>query len=105
MAVEKLFAGLALALCIVMLLRMTLGAQRRARLDRRALQGWKRLTQWVQYLLHWRSRRESARQASQKAIRRAQHKAKGKWKGNVYTPDTLGSGDDPNKPASQRDLH
>jgi hypothetical protein len=99
---EKLLAALALAVCVVMLLRMALPATRRARLDRAMLRIWQQLSASVHNLIHWSARRRAAREAAQDAIRRAQTKPSGQWKGNVYTPDSFGS---ERKPPSKRDLH
>jgi hypothetical protein len=99
---EKLLAALALAVCVVMLLRMAVPATRRARLDRALLRIWQQLRTAAHNLIHWSARRRAAREAAQDAIRRAQTKPSGQWKGNVYTPDSFGS---ERKPPSKRDLH
>jgi hypothetical protein len=99
---EKLLAGLALAVCAVMLLRLILRAPRRERFDRALLRMWQRLSAAVTNLIHWPVRRRAAREAAQEAIRRAQNKPSGQWKGNVYTPDSFGP---EREPPSKRDLH
>jgi hypothetical protein len=99
---EKLLAGLALVVCAVMLLRLTLREPRRARFDRALLRIWQQLSASVRNLIHWPARRRAARAAAQDAIRRAQTKPSGQWKGNVYTPDSFGA---ERKPPSKRDLH
>ncbi|XVJ71397.1 MAG: hypothetical protein HEQ39_18720 [Rhizobacter sp.] len=99
---EKLLAGLAFAVCVVMLLRMALPAPRLGRFDRGFLRAWRQLWTACTDLMHWPARRRAARQAAQDAIRRAQNKPGGQWKGNVYTPDSFGSERDP---PSKRDLH
>jgi hypothetical protein len=106
---EKLLAGLALAVCAVMLLRLALPEPRRVRFDRALLRSWQQLASFATNLIHWPTRRRQARQAALDAITRAQKKseaplAKGQWKGNVYTPDSFGSGRDGDAP-SKRDLH
>jgi hypothetical protein len=99
---EKLLAGLALAVCVGMLLRMALPAPRRGRLDRGFLRAWQQLRATLAHLIHGPARRRAAREAAQQAIRRAQNKPSGQWKGNVYTPDSFGSD---REPPSKRDLH
>ena len=95
-------AGLALAVCLVMLLRLALPAPRRGRFDRALLKMWQRLSLAVINLVQWPARRRAARAAAQDAIRRAQNKPSGQWKGNVYTPDSFGS---EREPPPNRDLH
>jgi hypothetical protein len=99
---EKLLAGLALAVCVVMLLRLALPHRRRQRFDHALLQAWQRLSLCTMNVIQWPARRRAARAAAQDAIRRAQNKPSGQWKGNVYTPDSFGS---EQKPRSKRDLH
>ena len=89
---EQLIAGLALSVCVVLLVRLGLGRARQQRFDhavrtfgRRLAggirRGWQRLT--------WE--RRAAREA-RAAIERARtgrssvHADDGEWKGNVYTP-------------------
>ncbi len=99
---EKLLAGLALAVCVVMLLRLTLRAPRRERFDRALLRMWQQRSTAVTNLIHRPARRRAAREAAQDAIRRAQNKPGGQWKGNVYTPDSF---DSERKPPPEGDLH
>jgi hypothetical protein len=99
---EKLLAGLAFVVCVVMLLRLALPAARRDRIDRGLRRSWQYLSAAVTGLACWPARRRAARQAAQDAIRRAQNKPSGQWKGNVYTPDSFGS---ERNPPSKRDLH
>ena len=99
---ERLLAGLALAVCVVMLLRLALPAPRRQRFDRVLLKIWHRLSLAVIKLIQWPAQRRAARAAAQDAIRRAQNKPSGQWTGNVYTPDSFGS---ERKPPSKNDLH
>ena len=89
---EQLIAGLALTVCIVLLVRLGLGRARQQRFDdaarllgqrlRRGTHGrWRQLT----------AQRSAAREA-RAAIERARtgrssvHPDDGEWKGNVYTP-------------------
>jgi hypothetical protein len=99
---EKLLAGLALAVCVAVLVRLALRPPRRQRFDRALLQVWQQLSTGTMNVIQWPARRRAAREAAQEVIRRAQNKPTGQWKGNVYTPDSFGS---ERKPPSKRDLH
>jgi hypothetical protein len=87
---DKAFAVLVFAVCIVMLVRLLMGAPRRYRFDaaarrfgfafkRRVLQAW-----------HWRASKRAATEAADEVIRRARQKdAQGEWDGNVYKPKSF----------------
>lgn len=82
--IEKVFAGVVLAMCVVLLVRLALGASRRARFDR-----WARSAAWglrarAVALWRWPRSRRQAQQLADDAIRRARE---GHWDGNVYTPE------------------
>ena len=83
---EKIFAGLVLVVCGLLLLRLVIGERRRYRYDA----FWRRL--WVAVrvrslrLWHWRSASRQARQDADEAIRRA---SGGEWDGNVYKPKSF----------------
>ncbi len=105
MGADKLFPIFVAAVCIVMLVRLALGEQRRARMDRVFLGYWLSLTQGWQQLRHWRKRRQSAeqaRKAAQEVINRVRHRVE--REGNVLTPEAFksgsgsGSGSGPRKP-------
>ena len=84
--VEKIFAGIVLAVCGVLMLRLLLGERRRYRFDA-ALRRFvvaarvKALRLW-----HWRSAHRQARRDAEEAIRRARE---GEWDGNVYKPKSF----------------
>jgi hypothetical protein len=82
--IEKGFAAVVLAACLVMLLRMALGASRRQRFDAVAIRAWLRLRAAAITLWHWPRQRRQAKELAEEAIRRA---SQGQWDGNVYTPD------------------
>lgn len=85
----KAWIAVAIAVaCLFMLLRLVIGAQRRARLDRWWRQTWGRTQQRARLLWHWRSSRKVAAQAAQDAIERAR-RTRGTQEGNVYTPDAF----------------
>lgn len=71
--VEKILAGIALAVCVVMLLGMAIGPVRRAR-----------LLGALARLRHWRRHRADARREAQRAIERARRQVE--RDGNVYRP-------------------
>lgn len=85
--IEKVFAGIALAVCAVLLLRMALPERQRWRLDaawRGTVQRGRQLARRVWF---WRSHRLNAAREAEEAIRRAQHKVR--RDGNVIRPDPL----------------
>jgi hypothetical protein len=87
---EKVMAGLVLAVCLVLLVRIFLGTRLRYRLDRSAVALWHRLQRGIGRLARRRRSRapspEDAVKAADEAIRRAQE---GSWRGNVYTPKSF----------------
>lgn len=82
---ETIFAGIVLAACAVMLLRLLLGHRRHA-FDA----FWRRHTLALRIRLlrlwHWRSAQRRARHDAEEAIRRARE---GEWDGNVYKPKSF----------------
>lgn len=85
--IEKISAGLVAAVCVVLMLRLLIGAKRRAALDAHARLTWLRLKHgWLQ-LYHWRRSRKTAERLADEAIRRARDD--GQWEGNVYKPKSF----------------
>jgi hypothetical protein len=84
--IEKLFAGLVLALCAVLMLRLLLGGQRRYHFDAACLRLWRSVQRRARALWHWRRTRRQARSLADDAIRRARE---GEWDGNVYKPKSF----------------
>jgi hypothetical protein len=85
--IEKVFAGVVLAVCAVLLLRMVLPERLRVRLDaawQRALQRSRQLARRVWF---WRAHRRRATREAEDAIRRAQHSVR--HDGNVIRPDSF----------------
>lgn len=84
--VEKIFAGLVLLVCGLLLLRLVIGERRRYRYDA----FWRRLWIGVRIrslrLWHWRRAGRQARRDAEEAIRRARD---GEWDGNVYKPKSF----------------
>ena len=88
--IERVFAAIVLAVCVVLLVRLMLGAPRRYRFD----SALRRATQWLRRtgssIWHWRDARraaEAARKVADEAIERARNR--GEWDGNVYTPKSF----------------
>ena len=92
---QQVFAGLVLATCALLLVRLLIGERRRYRFDAAARRLWFTLRRFglalqrkLLSLWHWRSSRRQAAQAAEEAIRRARG-ADGAWDGNVYKPKTF----------------
>ena len=84
--IETFFAGLTLAVCLLLALRLAIGRSRRLRLD-----GWVRrrsgaLRRGRPRLVARRKLRRSSAEAADAAIRRARG---GRWDGNVYRPHSF----------------
>jgi hypothetical protein len=83
--IELVFAGIALVVCVALLLHMALPERQRRRADAH----WNLLVHRVRLLAHrlwfWRSHRQRAAREAEEAIRRAQHKVR--RDGNVIRPD------------------
>jgi hypothetical protein len=85
--IEKLFAAVALAVCIVLMVRLLLGVRLRLRFDAAARRSWQRVKGWTLTAYHWRSSRKDAARVAEEAIRRAREG--GRWEGNVYKPKSF----------------
>ena len=81
---EKILAGLVLALCLVLLVRLSLGPARRWRFDRALRRAAEGLRSRATRLLRWRSSSRAAARAADEAIRRARGGVR--REGNVYRP-------------------
>lgn len=87
-AYEKVFPLLIATVCLLMLVRLFLGARLRHRLDQAVLGAWRGVRQRSLKLIRWHASRKVAAQATEEAIRRARRPA-GQWEGNVYKPDSF----------------
>lgn len=83
MSADRVFAAIALAVCVLLFARLLIGARRRARVDA-ALHRAALATRHA--FANIRHRREAARVADE-AIQRARNR--GQWDGNVYTPKSF----------------
>jgi hypothetical protein len=105
---EKIIAGLTIAVCAVLLLRLCVGARLRFRFDSFARNAWSATRRAALNLWHWRSSRREAQQAAEAAIQRAQRKAASAFErdGNVYKPDAFrGQKRESKDPRDPRNLH
>ena len=98
--IEKTLAGITLAVCVVLLIRLMLGRPRQQRFDAAARRLWFQTRVRALSLWRWRSMRRQADEAAREAIARASGRParssdEGEWKGNVYTPKDFGK---PKKP-------
>lgn len=84
--VEKIFAGIVLAVCGVLMLRLLLGERRRYRFDAALRRFVVAVRVKALHLWHWRSAHRQARRDAEEAIRRARE---GEWDGNVYKPKSF----------------
>lgn len=91
--IEPLLAGVTVAVCIALLVRLCLGAPRRQRFDAFMQGAWAAGRRGATTVWLWRSRRKAAARAAQEAIRRA--RADVQRDGNVYKPKSFR---DPGKP-------
>ncbi len=88
--IERVFAGIVLAVCVVLLLRLLMSVPRRYRFDMALRRVALRLRHAALSIWHWRAARrdaQRAREAADEAIRRARDR--GDWDGNVYTPKSF----------------
>ncbi|HWI12160.1 MAG TPA: hypothetical protein VNU48_12580 [Burkholderiaceae bacterium] len=87
---ERVLAGIVLAVCALLLLRLTMSVPRRYRFDAAWRRIWLALRRAGLRAWHWRAARRDARRAREvadEAIRRARDR--GDWDGNVYTPKSF----------------
>ena len=84
--IERVFAAIVFAACVLLLVRLGLGARRRQRLDAVL---WRAVHATRHMATAARQRRANAQaaKAAADAIRRAQER--GEWEGNVYKPKSF----------------
>ena len=103
--ITRVLAGIVLAVCLALLLRMVIGARLRGRIDAVVLRTWHKLRRRRQPLPTRPERRADPKEAArmaQEAIRRASRR--GSWEGNVYKPDAFRPPAD-DKPTDRRKPH
>jgi hypothetical protein len=83
---DKVAAGLTLAVCLVLMVRLGLSPRLRRRFDGWALHSGHTIRRFSHRLLHWRATRNEAARAAEEAIERAR---RGSWDGNVYSPKSF----------------
>ncbi len=95
--IEKIFAAIMVAVCVVLLLRMMLGRRRRDRFDAVVRRAWARWSQRFGRVFARPSAHALAEREAKAAIERASRRAAGEWDGNVYRPKSF--------KRKKRDLH
>lgn len=85
--IEKVLAGALLAVCVVLLARLLLGARRRRQFDAWAGASGRAVAYRARRLWHWRAERDEARRVADEAIRRARGEVE--RDGNVYRPKSF----------------
>lgn len=86
---ESILAGVVLATCVVLVVRLLLGPRQQRRFDAWVQATWFGFVARVQRLRHWRSDRAAAKKAAAEAIERAARRANGHWDGNVHRSDSF----------------
>ena len=94
--VEKIFAAVMVAVCVLLLLRMLLRPRSRDRVDAAVRRGSARWSGRVQRLVAWPAAEARARREAKDAIQRARRSAIER-DGNVYRPKAF--------KGKRRDLH
>ena len=92
---EKIFAATIVIGCLVLMLRLIVGPDRRARLDAMLARIARRTGATADAVFAWPGARRRARREAEAAIRRAREA--GEWQGNVYRPKSF--------KGKKRDLH
>ena len=82
---EKVLAGIGLLICVVLALRMLLGAKRTRRIDTQLAEKAEQARQDLKSLPQWRESRDTARREAEQAINRARRKTVER-DGNVLRP-------------------
>ncbi len=84
---EQILAGLAVAVCAVLLLRLCVGERLRYRFDLAVRRAWTACRRAALRVWHWRSSRRSAARIAEEAIERARRGVE--RDGNVYKPKSF----------------
>ena len=88
--IQMLLTAIGLAICVVLMLRLCLGARRQQRFDaamHRAMQACRKSALWI---YRWRSSRRDAANLAQDAISRARDSSERvEREGNVYRPQSF----------------
>ena len=84
---EQILAGIAVAVCAVLLLRLCVGERLRYRFDLAVQRAWTACRRVALRVWHWRSSRRSASRIAEEAIERARRGVE--RDGNVYKPKSF----------------
>ena len=87
MVIDKVLALFVLAACVLLLLRLAVGARRRQRFDAALRRAWGSLRRHVVTLWNWRSTQRNAERVAAETIRRARGAVE--RDGNVYKPKSF----------------
>jgi hypothetical protein len=91
--VETTVAGLALAACALLLLRLVLPVRRRARFDAAFRGAWRAMQHAWRSAVTAPGRRRAAEREARQIIERARQprpdEAEGEWQGNVFRPKSF----------------
>jgi hypothetical protein len=85
--IENIFAAVVFAVCVVLMVRLSLNSNRRSRFDDAMRRLSFTLRRRAFLLYHWRSARRNANRVAEEAIRRARDG--GTWEGNIYRPKSF----------------
>jgi hypothetical protein len=91
--IDRMFAGVVIAVCLALFVRLCLTPRLRHRLDGAALRSFFATRRILRQAVGWRARRRQATRAAEEAIERAR---RGSWDGNVYSAKSFK--DKPRKP-------
>ncbi len=84
---EQMLAGLVVAVCAVLLVRLCVGERLRLRFDMAVRRGWVACRRFALRVWHWRSARRHAARVAEEAIERARRGVE--RDGNVYKPKSF----------------
>ena len=84
--IERVFAAIALAVCVVLFLRLLIGERRRYRVDTALRRGFNAMRRAPGELRRHRATQRAAEKAAADVINRARGRPPGEWDGNVFTP-------------------
>ena len=84
---EKSFAVLVAAVCLMLLVRLVMPERYRWRLDAAVQRGWRAFRAWALRVWRWRSSRKEAARIAEEAIRRARNGVE--RDGNVLRPKSF----------------
>lgn len=100
--IEKVFAAVVLAACVLLALRLALSRATRGRVDAAVRRGWHALSRRTRETVQRPVAARRARREAEDVIRRAQ---RGAWDGNVFRPDAFDADARKRDARSRKKLH